>query len=92
MTILMGRDNPDGYKLEELLEQLQREIVTKCEYIKDDPRIVAKQVLANNNQIIGLLFQAETLQRLSYDLLDAMGKNEGPLGSYRIGTQRKDDK
>jgi len=83
--VLMGRDNPEGYKLEELLSMLQEEVQVKCGYICDDPRLEAKQVLRNNQQIIGLLAQAEALQRMSYDVLDSMSKNEGALGSYRIG-------
>lgn len=87
-TILMGRDNPNGYKLEELLHKLQQEINKKIEYIKDDDRLVAKQVMCHNRQIVGLLAQAEALQRLSYDILDNMAPNEGPLGNYRIGSNK----
>lgn len=84
--VLMSPENPDGWKLEELLSQLQGEILTKCEKIAFDTRPVARQVLRNNQQIFGLLFQAEALQRDSYDKLDAMAPNEGPLGKPRIGT------
>jgi len=87
MTILMGRDNTTGYKLEELLHEVASEVFVKCTFICDDPRIEAKAVLRNNQQIIGLLAQAEALQRHSYDVLDNMSKNEGPLGKYRIGKQ-----
>lgn len=83
--VLMSPENPEGWKLEELLERLRREIVTKCEKIHNDKRPVARAVLRNNEQIIGLLFQAEALQRDSYDKLDAMAPNEGPLGKPRIG-------
>jgi len=48
-------------------------------------------VLRNNEQIIGLLTQAEALQRYSYDLLATLGKNEGPLGNYRIGEQKGEE-
>jgi len=89
MSILMGRDNPDGYKLEELLQAVSAEIVAKCSYIEDDPDFEAKTVLRNNQQIVGLLLQAEALQRYSYDVLDSMSLNEGPLGNYRIGTQKE---
>jgi hypothetical protein len=87
MNILMGRDNPDGHKLEELLHKVAGEVEAKCIFICDDPRLEAKTVLRNNQQIIGLLRQAEALQRHSYDVLDNMSKNEGPLGRYRIGKQ-----
>jgi len=48
MTILMGRDNPEGFKLEELPHTLIEEVGQKCAYICDDPRIEAKTVLRNN--------------------------------------------
>jgi len=89
-SILMGRDNPDGYKLEELLNMLVSEVETKNTYIESDPRLEAKQVVCNNKQIIGLLQQAEALQRMSYAVLDNMSANEGPLGKYRIGVQKED--
>jgi len=47
MTILMGRDNPTGYKLEELLHDVADEVNAKCSFICDDPRIEAKTVLRN---------------------------------------------
>jgi len=89
MNILMGRDNPNGHKLEDLLHKVAGEVQAKCKFIDSDPRIEAKTVLRNNQQIIGLLKQAEALQRNSYDVLDTMAPNEGPLGKYRIGTQKE---
>ncbi len=84
--VLMSPENPDGWKLEDLFSQLQAEIVIKSAKIVDDARPVARLVLRNNQQIIGLLAQAEALQRGSYDALDAMAPDEGPLGKPRIGT------
>lgn len=84
MNVLMGPDHPEGWKLEELLDQLQGEIESKSHKINLDDRPQARQVLRNNQQIIGLLAQAEALQRSSYDILDAMAPNEGPLGNPRI--------
>lgn len=83
--VLMSPENPGGWKLEELLAQLHREVSTKCAKIETDSRPPAKHVLRNNQQIMGLLKQAEALQRDSYDVLDAMGPNQGPLGKPRIG-------
>lgn len=82
---LMGPDHPDGWKLEELLSQLQKEIDNKSEKIELDDKPVARHVLRNNQQIIGLLAQAEALQRNSYDVLDAYKINQGPSGTPRIG-------
>lgn len=84
-TILMGPTNPTGHKLEDLLDKLAAEVMAKSEKIANDARPVARQVLRNNQQIIGLLTQAAALQRDSYDKLDAMAPNEGPTGTPRIG-------
>lgn len=84
-SLLMSPTNPNGWKLEDLLATIIAEVGHKSFKIKDDTRPVARQVLRNNQQIIGLLHQAEALQRDSYDKLDAMSKNEGPLGTPRIG-------
>ena len=86
--VLMGRNNPNGWKLEELLNKLAIEVKTKCGYIEADSSIEARTVLRNNQQIIGLLQQAEALQRMSYDVLDNKAPNEGVNGKYRIGEQR----
>lgn len=85
VRILMGTDNPTGYKLEDLLAQLQDEINDKSKKIASDTREPAKKVLRNNQQIVGLLMQAEALQRSSYDILDAISPNQGPNGTPRIG-------
>lgn len=84
--VLMSPKTPDGWKLEDLLRQLQFEIGLKSAKIENDARPVARAVLRHNQQIVALfLAQAEALQRGSYDLLDAMAPNEGPLGRPRIG-------
>lgn len=84
--VLMSPQNPTGWKLEDLLEALRREVKAKCAKIADDSRPVARAVLRNNEQILGLLRQAEALQRDSYDRLNTMAPDEGPLGTPRIGT------
>lgn len=83
--ILMGSDNPHGWKLEDLLATIAAEVGLKCLKIKDDASPVARAVLRNNQQIMGLLGQAEALQRASQDALDILGPNQGPEGKPRIG-------
>ena len=85
IPVLMSPENPTGWKLEDLLRELQSEVLGKCNKISADTRWQARRVLRNNEQIVGLLAQAEALQRDSYDVLDAMAPNEGPLGKPRIG-------
>ncbi len=85
--ILMSSTNPNGLKLEELLAKLQEAVRVKSAKISSDSRPQALHVLRNNQQIIGLLMQAEALQRDSYDVLSAMGPNQGPTGIPRIGNE-----
>lgn len=85
--VLMSPDNPTGWKLEDLLARLCREVRAKCAKIADktetDP--VALSVYRNNVKIIELLGQAEVAQRESYCLLHhEKGANKGPTGKPRI--------
>lgn len=84
--VLMSPENPGGWKLEDLLSVLRDEILAKTNKIKDDRRPVAVHVTRNNRAILSLLSTAEDLQRDNYAKLDAFKKDEGPLGTPRIGT------
>lgn len=84
-TVLMGPQNPTGWKLEDLLPQIAGEVEAKTLKIASDPRPVARLVAENNDLIVKHLEEAEKLQRASYAALDAMAPNQGPLGKPRIG-------
>jgi len=84
-TILMSRENPEGFKLEELAEKLRHEVQAKTLNIAGDPRIEAQTVVNNNAQIIGLLFQIEALQRQSFAVMAQIRPDEGPTGKPRVG-------
>lgn len=86
--VLMGSENPEGWKLEELLAKLRQELVHKTNKIINDNTPQAKMIVENNLKIIEHLGAAEALQRASYGILDAMGPNEGPKGKPRIGKER----
>lgn len=83
--LLMSNNNPNGWKLEELLEQIKQEIAQKINKIIDDTSPQAQLVVRNNQAIIEHLGAAEALQRSSFVVLDAMKPNEGPTGKPRIG-------
>ena len=83
--ILMGADNPDGAKLEELLARLIEEIDAKTKKIAGDDRLQAGIVRHNNDLIVQYLHVAISLQNLSMGVLVGMAPNEGPLGKPRIG-------
>ncbi|QHW35849.1 histidine kinase (plasmid) [Paenibacillus rhizovicinus] len=83
--ILMGAENPEGLKLEDVLDQLCNEVAHKINKIINDPSPQAKLVVRNNQAIIEHLGAAAVLQKSSYVVLDAMKANEGPTGQPRIG-------
>ncbi|USK43732.1 hypothetical protein [Cytobacillus oceanisediminis] len=84
-TVLMGSDNHNGWKLEELLAQVKQEVSQKINKVINDPSPQAQLVVKNNLSIIEHLGAAEALQRSSYIVLDALKPNEGPGGKPRIG-------
>lgn len=83
--ILMSKDNPNGYKLEDLLRQLRDELEQKTNRIANDPSPEAERVRRNNGKISLLLREAEHTQRESMGTLDAIGIDQGPTGKPRIG-------
>jgi hypothetical protein len=84
-TILMGSENHNGWKLEDLLAQVKLEVSHKINKVINDKSPQAQLVVRNNLAIIEHLGAAEALQRSSYVVLDAMKENEGPAGKPRIG-------
>lgn len=80
--ILMSRDNPDGYKLEDLLSALRLEIEGKSMRVAQDPRAI--DLVRSNARIIKLLAEAEAVQREALAALDRLGPDQGPRGTPRI--------
>ncbi|MEC0282316.1 hypothetical protein [Terribacillus saccharophilus] len=85
-SVLMGSENYNGWKLEELLAQLKHEVSHK---IIEDPSPQAQTVVRNNLSIIEHLGAAEALQRSSGIVFDALRANEGPTGNPRIGKDKR---
>lgn len=83
--VLMSRDNPAGWKLEELMEQVRCEIMSKSLNIADDMSFEAQTVKNNNFLILGLLMQVEAIQRQSFVVMSKLGEDQGPNGKPRIG-------
>lgn len=77
-NILMGRENPEGHKLEELLKQLREEVQGKSSLIKDSEHPQRDMILRHNAIICKKLQDAELFQRETYRQLDAVAPNEGP--------------
>ena len=78
-------DNPTGYRLEDVLGLIRRDVVRRSEKIMDDQRAEAQEVLEHNIRILALLTEAIALARRSTVLLD---RNFGPSDGVhpRIGT------
>ena len=85
VPVLMSKDNPSGWKLEELLPQLRQEIADKNARIAGDQSATAILVRANNFRVLDHLLAAEDLQRNTVDRLSALAPDPGPNGPPRIG-------
>lgn len=83
-NLLMSKDNPNGHKLEELLETIQEELNAKSELLTNDDCPVSQAIKRNNGYINSLLSVAESMQRDSMDLLDTLGIDPGPHSQSRV--------
>jgi hypothetical protein len=82
---LVTEDNPEGYKLEEILAAIRKEIILRATKILDDNRPEARQVLDNNVKILQLLSDSINIAEESSRVLDQSFGPHQP-GQPRIGT------
>ena len=82
--LLVTEENPSGYRLEDILSAIRKDMVLRATKIVDDDRPQARQVLANNIKILDMLTQCIDLAEESTQMLD---KSFGPHkeGEPRIG-------
>ena len=82
---LVTDENPQGYKLEEILSGIRNDIMVRATKIMDDTRPEARKVLENNLRILQLLTESIGVAEDSTRLLN---KSFGPhqAGAPRIGT------
>lgn len=83
--LLMSRENPHGWPLENLLQQLATEIEQKTARIVGDSSPVAGYVVNNNVRIYHSLLHLRSLQLDSIEALKQLGPDKGPNGQPRIG-------
>ena len=84
---LVSEENLDGFKLEDILRLIRKDILARCSKITDDDRPEAGHVLSNNITILGLMTDAIELAEDSSTILQ---KSFGPTkqdGPPRIGTE-----
>ena len=74
-NFLVTDDNPDGYKLEDILTAIRNDIVQRAAKIMDDGRPEATVVMNNNIKILGFLSESIELATNSSEILD---KSFGP--------------
>ena len=86
VPVLMSADNPNGWKIEDLAQQLIVEIRAKSDKIKSDPRLQAITVFNMNANIIAALHDIVHWQNNSLRALAALGPDQGPTGKPRIGS------
>ena len=82
---LVSDENPTGFKLEDILFAIRKDMLQRCVKISDDHRIEAHQVMANNMQILHLITEAIDLAEESTRVLD---KAFGPSISAKGGEPR----
>ena len=81
---LVTDEKPDGYKLEDILMVIRKDIMVRATKILDDDRPQARQVLENNIKILTLLTECINAAEESSKLLDkAFGPHKE--GEPRIG-------
>jgi hypothetical protein len=82
--VLVGPNNPDGWKLEELLEEIQNDILRRSAKIVDDARPEPRAVLHNNIEIMQLLTQCLVKAHESTCILNSLGPSGGTRGGRRL--------
>jgi|TARA_R110002072_G_scaffold35754_12_gene105502 hypothetical protein len=81
---LVSEENPNGYKLEDVLAALRKDIILRCTKIVDDQRPEAVKVMDNNMEILVLLTKAREFAENSTAVLErSFGRSED--GAPRIG-------
>jgi hypothetical protein len=83
---LVTPENPTGWRLEDILGEIQKDIIRRCNKILDDPSPVAALVRYNNVRIMGLLTECIKLAEDSTRLLNSLGPSQAAHGGPpRIG-------
>lgn len=74
--ILMGEENPNGYRLEEALHLIRHELHLKTQNLLSNESAAAKSIVRNNLQIINLLGVCADTQTNTLDILNELSPEE----------------
>jgi hypothetical protein len=85
---LVSDSNPGGYRLEDILRVIRKDIILRCTKVLDDNRAEAQHVVDNNMRILTLLSDAINLAEDSTQTLNrAFGPSKSSAGGKpRIGS------
>ncbi len=83
IKLLHSPDNPEGWRLEDLLAEIQNDIVRRTQKIIDDDRPDARAVLNNNIEIMSMLSKCVERAEDSTRILNSLGPHQD--GQPRIG-------
>jgi hypothetical protein len=81
--LLKTAENPDGWRLEDIMSEIQNDIVRRTQKIIDDDRPDARAVLNNNIEIMSLLSKCVEKAEDSSRILNSLGPHQE--GQPRIG-------
>lgn len=82
---LITEDKPDGYRLEDILGLVRKDMLTRALKIADDKRPEAQHVMRNNMKILDLISQSIALAEDSTRVLDKAFGSNAKGGPPRIG-------
>lgn len=82
---LVTEEKPDGYRLEDILGLLRKDMFTRALKIADDKRPEAQHVMRNNMKILSLVSEAIALAEDSTRVLDKAFGSSAKGGPPRIG-------
>jgi hypothetical protein len=82
---LVTEEKPDGYRLEDILGLVRKDMLTRALKIADDKRPEAQHVMRNNMKILDLISQAISLAEDSTRVLDKAFGSNAKGGPPRIG-------
>ena len=86
MTKFFSNDeNPAGWKLEDVLSEVQKEVIRRSMKILSDERPEARNVLHNNIEILGWLTRCVKVAEDSSRVLLSLGPEHGADQPPRIG-------
>ena len=81
--LLQSTENPEGWRLEDLMAEIQNDIIRRTQKIINDNRPDARAVLNNNIQIMSLLSECLERGEDSTRILNILGPHQE--GQPRIG-------